>query len=99
MQHIIITGNLTADCEIVKKEDVEQMRFTVAVGGGKGEDEKPTFYTCRMRKTGASEYLKKGRGVTLMGTLKVSTNVKDDKTYVNLDVWVTSLELAAMPKD
>ncbi len=96
MQTIIISGNLTSDCEIVKgKDNTDLMKFTVAVNDGRtpGND-KPTFYSCRMRKTGAADYLKKGRYVTLIGTLKVSTNTKDATTYVNLDVWIISLDFA-----
>ena len=77
MQIIFITGNLAADCEIVK----------------------PTYYNCRMAKTGLADYLKKGRYVSVSGRLKVSTNVKEDKTYVNLDVWVSNIDLAPAGKD
>ena len=45
-----------------------------------------------MRKTGVAERLKKGRYVSLVGTLKVSVNVKEDKSYTNLDVWVQNLD-------
>ncbi len=98
MQIILITGNLAADCEIVRgKDDAEFVRFTVAVNDGK--DEKPAYYNCRMAKTGLADYLKKGRYVSVSGRLKVSTNVKDDKTFVNLDVWVSNIDLAPAGKD
>ena len=42
---------------------------------------------------------KKGRYVSVSGRLKVSTNVKEDKTYVNLDVWVSNIDLAPAGKD
>ena len=101
MQIIFITGNLTADCEIVAgKDSSELVRFTVAVNDLKaGSEEKSTFYTCRMSKTGIAEYLKKGRFVSLSGRLRVSTNVKDDKTFVSLDVWVSNIDLAPAGKD
>ena len=118
MQNIFITGNLAADCEIVKgkddaefvrfadceivkgKDDAEFVRFNVAVNDAKaGNDEKPTYYNCRMAKTGLADYLKKGRYVSVSGRLKVSTNVKEDKTYMNLDVWVSNIDLAPAGKD
>lgn len=101
MQNIFITGNLAADCEIVKgKDEAEFVRFTVAVNDAKsGSDEKPAYYNCRMAKTGLAEYLKKGRYVSVSGRLKVTTNVKDDKTFVNLDVWVANVDLAPAGKD
>ena len=94
MQTLILSGNLAADCEIVPgKERNEFIRFTVAAKEpGADKDEKPTYYTCRMRKTGVAERLKKGRYVSLVGTLKVSVNVKEDKSYTNLDVWVQNLD-------
>ena len=49
--------------------------------------------------TAAWPYLKKGRYVSVSGRLKVSTNVKEDKTYVNLDVWVSNIDLAPAGKD
>ena len=58
-----------------------------------------TYYNCRMAKTGLADYLKKGRYVSVSGRLKVSTNVKDDKTFVNLDVWVANIDLAPAGKD
>ena len=66
---------------------------------GRDKDEKPTYYSCRMKKSGVADYLKKGRFVTVMGSLKVSIVPKDDKTYVNLDVWVLNLDLAPMGKE
>ena len=39
-----------------------------------------------------ADRLKKGRYVAMVGTLKISQNVKDDKTYTNLDVWVQALD-------
>lgn len=94
MQTLFLSGNLAADCEIVSgKDNAEFIRFTVAAKDPAADkDEKPTYYTCRMRKTGVADRLKKGRYVALVGALKVSLNVKDDKTYTNLDVWVQSLD-------
>ena len=94
MQTLILSGNLAADCEIVPgKEGNEFIRFIVAAKEpGADKEEKPTYYTCRMRKTGVAERLKKGRYVSLVGTLKVSVNVKEDKSYTNLDVWVQNLD-------
>ena len=94
MQTLFLTGNLAADCEIVPgKEGKEFIRFVVAAKDPAAEkDDKPTYYTCRMSKTGVAERLKKGRYVAMVGTLRVSVNVKDDKSYTNLDVWVQSLD-------
>lgn len=101
MQTIFLTGNLAADCEIVQgKDGAEFIKFAVASNDPKAEkDEKPTYFSCRMKKTGVADLLKKGRFVTVLGNLKVSTNVKDDKTYVNLDVWVNTIELAPTIKE
>lgn len=94
MQTLFLTGNLAADCEIVPgKEGKEFIRFVVAAKDPAAEkDDKPTYYTCRMSKTGVAERLKKGRYVAMVGTLRVSVNVKDDKSYTNLYVWVQSLD-------
>ena len=94
MQTLFLTGNLAADCEIVPgKEGKEFIRFVVAAKDPAAEkDDKPTYYTCRMPKTGVAERLKKGRYVAMVGALRVSVNVKDEKSYTNLDVWVQSLD-------
>lgn len=94
MQTLFLSGNLAADCEIVPgKEGKEFIRFVVAAKDPAADKEdKPTYYTCRMQKTGVVERLKKGRYVSLFGNLRVSQNVKDNKTYTNLDVWVQSLD-------
>ena len=94
MQTLFLTGNLAADCEIVPgKEGKEFIRFVVAAKDPAADkDDKPTYYTCRMPKTGVAERLKKGRYVAMVGALRVSVNVKDDKSYTNLDVWVQSLD-------
>ena len=100
MQTVLISGNLTRDCELVStKEGVEMLRFDVAVKDGRDKDEKPTYYSCRMKKTGVGEYLKKGRFVSVMGNLRVSIVQKDDVTYVNLDIWVLNLDLAPLSKE
>ena len=87
MQTLFLSGNLAADCEIVSgKDEKEFIRFTVAAKDPAADkDEKPTYYTCRMKKTGVADRLKKGRYVALVGVLKISLNV-------NLDVWVQSLD-------
>lgn len=61
MQTLFLTGNLAADCEVVKgKDEAEFIRFTVASNEpGADREEKPTYYNCRMRKTGVAERLKK----------------------------------------
>ena len=94
MQTLFLSGNLEADCEIVPgKEGKEFIRFVVAAKDPAADkDDKPTYYTCRMPKTGVAERLKKGRYVSLVGNLRVSLNEKDGKTYTNLDVWVQSLD-------
>lgn len=97
MQTIFLSGNLAADCEIVKgKDEAEFIRFTVAANDPAEKDEKPTYYTCRMRKTGVADLLKKGRYVALVGSLKVRENVKEEKTYVNHDVWVQSMDVPSL---
>ena len=95
MQTLILSGNLAADCEIVPgKEGNEFIRFTVAAKEpGADKDEKPTYYTCRMRKSGVAERLKKGVFVALVGNLKVREAIKDGKVYVNHDVWVQSVDV------
>ena len=94
MQTLFLSGNLAADCEILSgKDNAEFIRFPVAAKDPSADkDDNPSYYTCRMRKTGVAERLKKGRYVALVGSLKVSQNVKDDRTYTNLDVWVQSLD-------
>ena len=100
MQIVSISGNLAKDCEEIQgKDGVEILRFDVAVKDGRDKEEKPTYYTCRMRKTGVWEYLKKGRFVSIVGSLKVNVVAKEDKTFVNLDVWISSLDLAPLPKE
>ena len=95
MQVLFLSGNLAADCEIVQgKDEAEFIRFTVAAKDPSADkEEKPTYYTCRMRKTGVAERLKKGRYVALVGALQVRENIKDGKVYVNHDVWVQSLDV------
>lgn len=98
MQTIILSGNLAADCEIVKgRDEAEFIRFTVAANDPLADkDEKPTYYSCRMRKTGVSERLKKGRYVSLVGALRVWENIKDGKSYINHDVWIYNLDVPSL---
>ena len=56
------------------------------------------FYHRRLHRLIAID-LKKGRFVTVMGTLKVAVVSKDNKTFVNLDVWVQNLDLAPVAKE
>ena len=97
MQTIFLTGNLAADCEIVKgRDEREFIKFTVAANEFKNQEDqeaKPVYYVCRMGKTGVAELLLKGRFVSLCGSLSPSLNVKDGKSYLNLDVWVSHLDL------
>ena len=95
MQTLFLTGNLAADCEIVQgKDEAEFIRFTVAAKDPAADrEEKPTYYTCRMRKSGVAERLKKGTFVALVGNLKVREAIKDGRTYVNHDVWVQSVDV------
>ena len=94
MQTLFLTGNLAADCEIVKgKDDAEFIRFTVATNEpGASKEDKPTYYNCRMKKTGVADFLKKGRFVALVGNLHIWENIKDGKSYVNHDVRVQTLD-------
>lgn len=96
----MISGNLAKDCDVFQgKDGGELLRFDVAVKEGRDKEEKPTYYTCVMKKTGVAEYLKKGRFVSVIGTLKVNVVSKEEKTYVNLDIWVSSLDLAPLQKE
>ena len=102
MQTIIISGHLAADCETFQPRDnLEMVRFTVAVNSPKvgGDDSKPTYYSCRMKKNGSSELLKKGRHVSVTGELRVSLNVTETKTHLNLDVRVYSLDISPGVKE
>ena len=102
MQTIIISGNLAADCETFQsKGNLEMVRFSVAVNSPKtgSEDSKPTYYTCRMKKNGSSELLKKGRHVSVTGELRASLNITEAKTHLNLDVCVYSLDISPRVKE
>lgn len=100
MQTIFLTGNLTSDCEIFKgKDEKEFIMFTVAVNDPQDKESGPTYYSCKMRKSGISEFLRKGKFVAVTGTLKVSQKEKDGKTYMNLDVWVASLDVPFIRHD
>lgn len=77
------------------------VRFSVAVNSPKtgSKDSKPTYYTCRMKKNGSSELLKKGRHVSVTGELRASLNITEAKTHLNLDVWVYSLDISPGVKE
>ena len=100
MQTIFLTGNLTSDCEIFKgKDEKEFIMFTIAVNDPQDKESGPTYYSCKMRQSGISEFLRKGKFVAVTGTLKVSQKEKDGKTYMNLDVWVASLDVPFIRHD
>lgn len=46
-----------------------------------------------MKKTGITNRLKKGRYVSLYGPLKVSQNTQGEKTFVNLDIWISNIDV------
>jgi hypothetical protein len=52
-----------------------------------------------MKKNGSSELLKKGRHVSVTGELRVSLNITEAKTHLNLDVWVYSLDMSPGVKE
>lgn len=100
MQALFLSGNLVADCESFSgKDEREYIRFTVAANDRADKDAPATYYSCRMRKTGAAERLKRGRYVALSGSLKVSVNSSGEKTFVNLDVWVESIDVPFTAKE
>ncbi len=94
MQQIVIRGNLTKDAELVTFGERQQVKFSVACNEGKGEKKVTTYYDVLSYSVGIQPYLLKGKDVIATGRLSVRTSQgKDGKTYVNLNVYADGVEL------
>lgn len=95
MKQIQIIGNIGKDAEVKKFGDTEYTTFTVAVTEKVKEETVTTWFDCL--KYGTNDklrpYLLKGSKVFVQGNLSVKTSEKDGKTYTNINVNVSSLEL------
>lgn len=88
MQKVILIGYLGKDPEVrYTSEGKPVTNFSLAVSDKK--DGPTTWYRIAVwEKQGeaAARYLTKGRQVYVEGHPRVTTNLKDGKTYVNFDV-------------
>lgn len=100
MQYITIHGNLVKDAELVTFGAKEQVKFTVACNEGKGEKKVTTYYDVLSFSTAVQPYLLKGKDVIAVGRLSVRTSQgKDGKTYVNLNLYADGVELCGRRED
>lgn len=99
MQIITISGNLTADASaLVDQSGKEYISFKVAVNEVRKGEKSATFYDVTAPKTGVFDYLKKGQGVIVCGSLSISVVEKDDKTFTNIRVFAREVELVGQGK-
>lgn len=100
MQQAVIRGNLVKDAELVTFGERQQVKFTVACNEGKNEKKVTTYYDVLSYATHVQPYLTKGKDVIVTGRLSVRTSQgKDGKTYVNLNVFADNVELCGRRED
>ena len=93
MNKVILNGNLVRDMEVRQtKGGTDVGEFTIANNVGYGDNQKTTFVKCTIfgtRVEALEQYLVKGAGVLLDGSLEINNYEADDntwKTYVNIVV-------------
>ena len=93
MNKVILNGNLVRDMEVRQtKGGTDVGEFTIANNVGYGDNQKTTFVKCTIfgaRVDTLEQYLVKGAGVLLDGSLEINNYEADDKTwktYVNIVV-------------
>jgi single stranded DNA-binding protein len=97
-KHIIV-GNLTSAVTLKSNGDRDSIAFTVAVNEGKNQQtgEQYTTYHSVIASgkkgfaSNVTEYLTKGKGVSLVGTPYMSVNEKDNNVYENHGIRLTKL--------
>lgn len=98
MNVIAFHGNLTKDAvKETSQKGTTIIRFTVAVNRKRGEQERVSYIdVVAFDKTaeGAFEYLKKGKGVNVAGSVSQSRWEKDGKNYSKVEVIASSVQLA-----
>lgn len=96
MNKLTIIGNLTRDPETRTTSTGKTVcSFTVAVNRRTGDDKADFFRVSAWEKRGENcqKYLAKGRKVSVVGAVTVSTyEGKDGKTYANLEVMADDVE-------
>ena len=92
---VILTGNLTKDCEKKIMGDKTVLGFTLAVSEKYKDREDTSFFNCSLWTNGAiDKYLLKGTKILLQGRIKIS-NV-NDRYFTN--VIADRVELLGVPK-
>lgn len=97
MQTAEIIGNVVADCETRTGRNGEYVTFTVAVNEIRGEERTTTYYDVRYVKNGLRDFIRKGTKVFVRGSLSISTNIRDGKTFVNVNIGAREIELLSSP--
>ena len=100
MNRLIIIGNLTRDPELrVTRDGIDVCSFTVAVnrrrGAKNGQPEADFFRVTAWREMGKNckQYLAKGRKVSVVGSVSVSTyQAQDGSTRAQLEVTADDVE-------
>lgn len=97
-KHIIV-GNLTSAVTLKSNGDRDSIAFTVAVNEGKNQQtgEQYTTYHSVVASgkkgfaSNVTEYLTKGKGVSLVGTPYMNVNEKDNNVYHNHGIRLVKL--------
>ena len=87
MNKVIISGNLTKDMDVVvTKNDVNIVKFTVAVNNGYGENTKTQIYPEKLfgkRVEALQKYLLKGTKVIIEGQIDYNSIQDDEGNWKN----------------
>ena len=99
MNRLILSGNLTKDCETKAVNDKTVINFTIAVNDGYGEHKVTMFVNCKLwgsEKLG--NMLRKGTKVLVQGKLSIREYEKKYYTEMLVDSF-NGLELLGSKKD
>jgi len=101
MNKLTVVGNLTRDAE--SKGDYMLLDVAQNQYDKDGEDNKHTHYMrivwFNKNSDKLADIFRKGKQGSAVGTMKVTTNEKDGKTYTNISVLCNNNDVALPPKE
>lgn len=103
INNVILSGNVTADCEKFTAGETPGISFSIAVNEYSKDKEFVNFFDCSMfgnRAKGVAPYIVKGAKVVVSGRLRQDTWTNDnDEKRSRVRVIVSDLDFVISKKD
>ena len=100
MNKVFLKGNIVNDLEVMKKENLEYLRFTIAVNDF--SKEKAHFINCICFNKLAlfvQEHFKKGYPILIEGSINTSSYLKDNERVYSFSVNIQNVHFCNSKKD